>query len=73
MLSSEEFPPFISLGRDYYYAFQNFIKQSDGKMDENEQIPGPPKYDPAGELKSKLIFFAVVVALMLIGKFGFGW
>ena len=39
-------------------------------MENNNQ---GPKYDPAGETKQKLLFFAVAFGVILILKIGLGW
>lgn len=43
------------------------------KNDENnESNPQPPKYDPAGETKQKIIFFVVAILALVALKFGLG-
>lgn len=42
--------------------------------EEKENIMEPnEKYDPGGELKSKLIFMAIVFGAMLFAKIFLGW
>ncbi len=40
---------------------------------ENEDNEQPKKFDPAAEAKNKIIFFVVVVALLIAGKYIFNF
>lgn len=38
----------------------------------NDQNSQPPKFDPAGELKQKLLFFVVALVMLAIVKYTMG-
>ncbi|GAB4273820.1 MAG: hypothetical protein Kow0029_13730 [Candidatus Rifleibacteriota bacterium] len=38
----------------------------------NEMNTQPPKYDPAGETKQKIIFFVAAIAVLIVLKFVMG-
>ena len=46
------------------------VNQETINNEDNEQ---PKKFDPAAEAKNKIIFFVVVVALLIAGKFIFNF
>ncbi|MFZ5952740.1 MAG: hypothetical protein ACOYXC_18705 [Candidatus Rifleibacteriota bacterium] len=44
---------------------ENYDKNENGESNESQ----PPKYDPAGEFKQKIIFMVVAIAILLAVKF----
>ncbi len=51
----------------------NNENNNNNEYSNEEEANQPRKYDPAGETKSKLIFFAVLIVIMVAVKYIFGF
>ena len=60
----------ISLAFTLYLPAQNNGPHPDNRLEAQNE---PKKFDPAAEAKNKIIFFVVVVALLIAGKFIFNF